>query len=124
MRIIVYKEQQTKTINIMNVSEFIIVTSKESDHGYSVIRPQIVCNDGFKMSVQAGKGSYSTPRGLSKGCTSVEIGFPSIEEELINEYAEGGDYTETVYPFTPIEVAEKVIEKHGGINISETFAGY
>ncbi len=105
----------------MNVSEFIIVTTKESEHGYTVCKPQIVCNDGFKMSVQAGKGLYSTPRQTAKEYSAVEIGFPSEEEPLISEYAEGSDLTETVYPYTPIEVVEKVVKKHGGINVKETF---
>lgn len=91
---------------------------------YSVIgfmqntRPRIVCNDGFSMSVQAGYGLYCTPRcNLANGDYShVEIGFPSEAEELIQEYAEGsGDYTSTVYPYVPVELVEKVIEKHGGI---------
>ena len=47
---------------------------------------------------------------------SVELGFPSVEDELINEYAEDCmNYTETVYGYVPIEIVEKLIEKHGGI---------
>ena len=46
---------------------------------------------------------------------SVELGFPSIEDELINEYAEDEPYTETVYGYVPIEIVEELINKHGGI---------
>lgn len=107
---------------IMNLAEFIITTSKESFGGYSELKPRIVCNDGFSMSVQASKGNYSEPRAFSSVYSSVEIGFPSEEEPLINEYAEqSGDYTQTVYGWTPVEIVEEVILKHGGINVKETF---
>ena len=44
------------------------------------------------------------------------LGYPSSEDELINEYAEDCmDYTKTVYGYVPIEIVEKLIEKHGGI---------
>ena len=46
---------------------------------------------------------------------SVELGFPSQYDELIEEYAEDCDYTRTVYGYVPIEVVEKLLEKHGGI---------
>lgn len=47
---------------------------------------------------------------------SVELGYPSMEDELINEYAEDdSDYTKTVYGYVPIEIVEELINKHGGI---------
>lgn len=46
---------------------------------------------------------------------SVELGFPNMEDELINDYAEDMDYTDTVYGFVPVEVVDKLLEKHGGI---------
>ena len=45
---------------------------------------------------------------------SVELGFPSEADELIYEYAEEGDYTNTVYAYVPVDIVEKLIEKHGG----------
>ena len=104
----------------MNVSEFIIVTTKETSYGLTELKPHIVCSDGFTMSLQAGKGLYCTPRETSFEYTAVEIGYPSSEEDLIKQYAEG-NYTETVYPWTPIEIAEEVVKKHGGINVKKTF---
>lgn len=83
-----------------------------------VVRPHIVCNDGFRMSVQAGDGLYSIPReNLEDGnYQAVEIGFPNAEESLIMEYADNPkDPTDTVYGWVPIEVVEKVLLKHGGI---------
>ena len=44
---------------------------------------QVVCKDGFKMSVQANDSAYCSPRiNNAERYTSVEIGFPSEKEEL------------------------------------------
>jgi len=87
--------------------------------------PQIVCADGFKMSVQVGFSLYSTPKKVAKRYSAVEIGFPSEHEPLIEEFAEGSfdetpDYTDTVYPYVPVRIVDKVLKKHGGIDMSET----
>ena len=93
--------------------------------------PQIVCSDGFKMSVQVGFSLYSTPKKVAKRYTAVEIGFPSEHEPLIEEYAETfykedemdvTDYTDTVYPYVPVKIVDKVLKKHGGINMTETLS--
>lgn len=92
------------------------------EFGYQKTRPRIVCKDGFSMSVQAGEAIYCTPRiNIKSGnYEDVEIGFPSEKEDLICGYAEDPRfYTETVYPYVPVEVVEKVIEKHGGMLAKE-----
>lgn len=98
--------------------EWLKNTYKVNELGFLKTRPRIVCKDGFSMSVQAGFYLYSTPRAdiRSGDYEEVEIGFPSEKEDLICEYAEcPGDYTETVYPYVPVEIVEQVIEKHGGM---------
>jgi len=114
----------------MNLSEFIIVTTKENEIGYTDTKPRIVCHDGFSISVQAGKGMYSNPRKTAIEYTELELGYPSEVEELIIKHSdifpnyskeEGDDYTKTIYPYTPIETVKAVIEKHGGINVEKTF---
>ena len=88
--------------------------------------PQIVCADGFKMSVQVGFSLYSTPKKVAKRYSAVEIGFPSEHEPLIEEFAERVedeiDYTDTVYPYVPVRIVDKVLKKHGGIDIVETLS--
>ena len=93
--------------------------------------PQIVCSDGFKMSVQVGFSLYSTPKKVAKRYSAVEIGFPSEPEPLIEEYAETfykedgedvTDYTDTVYPYVPVRIVDKVLKKHGGIDMTETLS--
>ena len=88
--------------------------------------PKIVCVDGFKMSVQVGSSLYSTPKKVAKRYSAVEIGFPSEHEPLIEEFAERVedeiDYTDTVYPYVPVKIVDKVLKKHGGIDIVETLS--
>ena len=93
-----------------------IHTYSNGTHEVQANRPRLYCNDGYSISVQASEFHYCSPRlnGL-QDYKSVELGYPSAEDELVNEYAEGMDYTDTVYGYVPIEVVEKLIEKHGGI---------
>ena len=81
--------------------------------------PQIECHDGFTISVQAHAGSYCQRNAKGKLVT-VECGFPSTKpktpEFLL--YAESNnDYTETVYPYMPVEVVEAELKAHGGIAV-------
>ena len=110
----------------MTIEEFIETTYNVTDVvpglPFQKIRPRIVCNDGFSLSVQCSEFAYSTPRQNVKKYTAVEIGYPSSEEELLVEYAEDPDsLIGTVYGYVPIEVVREVLSKHRGINISATF---
>ena len=88
--------------------------------------PHIVCEDGFSMSVQVGYSLYSTPKKVAKRYSEVEIGYPSEPELLLEEYAECFsseeiiDFTNTVYPYVPVAVVDKVLKKHGGIDLVAT----
>ena len=78
---------------------------------------QVVCADGFTMSVQAHQGAYCTPRisGAHK-YTHVEVGFPSEREDLLIEFAEEPERpTQTVYGWVPVQTVTNVLAKHGGI---------
>jgi hypothetical protein len=100
----------------MNLEEFV----KET--GVSKMRPRIVCVDGFFMSVQGSVGHYCSPRKDADEFTSMEIGFPSQDEELIASLAENKTaLTETVYGWVPCELIQQVIDKHGGIDKAKTF---
>lgn len=106
----------------MNIQEFITVTNNfKKDESY-LVRPEIVCNDGFSFSVQGSKGHYCSPRQLSDNYTSLEIGYPSQEEILILKYADDQeDPTNTVYGHVPTDTINDVLKKHNGINIVATF---
>ena len=125
----------------MKINEFIKNNLKVTNHNTNPLMmnhmltstrlPKIVCVDGFKMSVQVGSSLYSTPKKVAKRYSAVEIGFPSEHEPLIEEFAESfykedgedvTDYTDTVYPYVPVKVVDKVLKKHGGIDLTETLS--
>ena len=89
--------------------------------------PHIVCTDGFTMSVQVGYSLYSEPKKVAKRYSKVEIGYPSEREPLIEEYVELGifdlqsnDEKFVDYTDVPVKIVDKVLKKHGGIDITET----
>lgn len=83
--------------------------------------PPIKCRDGFVMSVQVGRMLYCEPRSDIGPWASVEVGFPSQIEPLLWSYAEEpGKWTDTVYPYTPVEVVAAVIELHGGFCVEDS----
>ena len=86
--------------------------------------PHIVCVDGFTMSVQVGYSLYSEPKKVAKRYSKVEIGYPSERESLLEEYVESfyvtPDFTDSIYPYVPVKVVDKVLKKHGGIDLTET----
>ncbi len=112
--------------------------------GDNLVRPRVVCNDGFTISVQANECAYCTPRisqGLADGklyfkgtfnfdrdvaygfidefipYVEVELGYPSEVEEDLLPYAEDeSDPTNTVYGYVPVEIVDSMIQRHGGIN--------
>ena len=107
----------------MTINEFIqkyrkvkkLVPGMTSTH-----TPHVICNDGFKMSVQAGQSLYSEPRDVADSYEEAEVGFPSTEESLLTSYAENEDnLCGTVYGYVPCTIIDEVIEKHGGIDESK-----
>jgi hypothetical protein len=80
--------------------------------------PIVECIDGYQVSVQCSKYSYSLPREDFKDVSnyiSFELGFPNMSDEFLDEYAEDKtDFTETVYPYVPRAVVEALLLKHGG----------
>ena len=98
---------------MFNVSQYIINNRKSN----SCNVPQIVCADGFTISVQASECHYCVPRiGNAVYYTEVECGYPSSIPEFIQEYAEDSEsLMDTVYPYTPVELVNKLIDLHGGL---------
>lgn len=109
----------------MTVNEWIQITRKVEyvDKGtgrtYEAVRPRVICADGYNVSIQANRYCYCDPR--IDGAAyyhEVELGYPSMEDSLINCFAEDhDDYTDTVYGYVPVEIVDQLLEKHGGISI-------
>ena len=82
------------------------------------IRPPIRCYDNFRMSVQASREHYCTPRDDNGPYSAVEVGYPSELEELLTQYADGAGMAgmrPTLYVNVPAAVIQAVVEAHGGI---------
>jgi len=76
----------------------------------------VVCADGFSISIQAGSGKYSLPRGGASKFTELELGYPNRPCPFIHKWAENQeDYTESIYPYVPAKVVDAMIKGHGGI---------
>ena len=81
-------------------------------------RKRLYCKDGFNLSIQS-SDFHDCTDGIS-----VEIGFPSDGEELLEQYAQNkSNLTNTVYGYVPYDVVNKVIELHKGIDWSKTIFG-
>lgn len=112
---------------IMNTAEFIRVTdllkkekiAKNSVNIFAAMmamrenRPEAICADGFKMSIQASE-DHHCQKDDEGSYVSVEVGFPSPSEPLLDEYGDDG-----VYGYVPLTVVDAIIAKHGGILLDE-----
>ena len=84
---------------------------------------RVVCADGFSVSVQANEHNYCTPRNSVGPWSSVECGFPTAKDPVLEKWAEDPDaevcketgHVQTVYGWVPSQVILKIIESHGGM---------
>ena len=96
----------------MTINKYLQIT-KDNCYGN---KPRLYCADGFSVSVQANRFVYCTPRvDNASYYSSVELGYPSMVDELIIDYAEDDNYTNTVYGYVPVHIVDALIKKHGGI---------
>jgi hypothetical protein len=87
-------------------------------------------NNGGKVSIQASRSHYSTPRKDEGPYTHVEIGFPTRETRIPkllirfeenSQNGQGEDFNpyESVYPYVPASVVKKLIQMNGGVKSGE-----
>lgn len=86
--------------------------------------PRVYCNDGFSISIQICKMSYS---GTENGIRTfgidwklVEWGFPSQPIDGEKYMSENTETTTSVGGYVPVELMEELIEEHGGIDLQTT----
>ena len=107
----------------------VIPLSYEVNRSYQILRPYVMCNDGFGISIQASDCHYCEPR-ISQfpekdfiPYEEVELGYPTEADGDLLDYQECPgvqDPTGSVYGYVPVEIVDKVLEKHGGIDILKT----
>jgi hypothetical protein len=97
--------------------------NKEYNRSGKNCRKELICKDGFKVSIQASSFHYCTPRLDDEDTlyTHVELGYPSERDSLIDEYIEDLSqemedikWTKSVYGWVPATVVSWLIAKHGG----------
>lgn len=77
-----------------------------------MMKPHIVCGDGFTFSCQNYSGFYCDK-------DSVEIGALSKKEPLLKEFL----YDPGIFGYVPFAIVDKIIAKHKGIDYRRTFGG-
>lgn len=96
----------------------LLLESKE----IQLCRPPIVCRDGYTMSVQTeGDTLFATYKDTPKGRTYITLDVSEISEEDISlkpyeHLYKDNEAEEKVWAFVPIQVVERLIKKHGGID--------
>jgi len=80
------------------------------------INKRVECPDGYSVSIQASAHTYAIP-GPNRTWLSVELGFPSAHDPLLEPYKEtlGTDepQEDSVFPYVPVSVVEALLLKHG-----------
>lgn len=90
-------------------------TRESKGYRFLELAEAVECADGLRMSVQASRTHYCTPREDTGPWLCVEVDFPTSCVEALMPYAESpDDPTGTVYGYVPIEIVASVIEAHGG----------
>lgn len=102
------------------------------DESVPTTRTRIILADGESVSVQANEYCYCHPQNnmswidLSSFTVpyyEYELGFPSFVAQEWMEYAEQSEKpTGTVYGYVPVELVQKVLDAHGGIDVEATLA--
>ena len=110
---------QTQDMSIYKQYTSIQEFMKETYSLIQKVRPRVICKDGFSFSVQAGLPPfYCIPRNNLKSgrYTACEVGHPNKKEDLLMRYIECSTENpmESVYPYVPVEVIDKIIKNHGG----------
>lgn len=71
---------------------------------------------GFRVSIQVGESMYCQPRDNNGVYSSVEMGYPShditkIVPELLEHCEDKDQPCDTVYPYTPVELVVKLLQR-------------
>ena len=93
-----------------------LMANKIPEGKRSGVEKRIMCIDGTKISVQASRTHYCSPRDDNGPWYKVECGYPSVAPpDTWEEYAEEWNTpTNTVYGWVPVELVREFIKEHGG----------
>jgi hypothetical protein len=81
------------------------------------INKRVECPDGYSVSIQASVNKYAVPGHTYGTWLSVELGFPSSHDPLLEPYKEtlgnNEPQEDSVFPYVPVSVVEALLLKHG-----------
>jgi hypothetical protein len=81
------------------------------------INKRVECPDGYSVSIQASANKYAIPGPNLGSWLSVELGFPSSHDPLLEQYKEtlgnNEPQEDSVFPYVPASVVEALLIKHG-----------
>lgn len=87
------------------------------NYANKIKRPDLICNDGFSMSVQASTFTFCEPLSdTANSYSKVCVLSPSEAEPLLEPYGVENKSGTIVYRYVPVEIIDKIISNHGGIN--------
>lgn len=102
----------------MTVKEFLIKHGRSnlSRSGLTHLFPNLVCNDGTSMSIQASELHYCYPEETLEGNNinnyeTVEV-YTSLKDGRLLVYR----VYDSTYGGVPLELLDKIVSKHGGIS--------
>lgn len=85
------------------------------DYAQGVV-DEIVCRDGFRMSVQASAGHYCTPRADVGPYTAFEVASPRYADNRpYRNNSWGRQAAPECWGWVPLDKLLKLIVKHGGV---------
>jgi hypothetical protein len=108
----------------MKLREFLAETNPNVNRD-DWMRPVVVLKDEHCLSIQASNQHYCSPRVSPDPETiyeRVEVGFPSFIDPDLDEWAEclSGDEKSGIWGYVPVDVLQRVLNKHGGIDYERT----
>ena len=70
--------------------------------------------------MQANEYAYCSPRDNYGPYYQVELGYPSDapNDETMQHCDDPENPTDTIYPYVPVEVVDRLIAEHGGIKLN------
>lgn len=127
-----YQAEQKRKL-VYRLEKFLRDTNKPAAPGVlpisiaQAIRPMVVCEDGFSLSIQTSSGHYCVPAANNRtDYSALELGCLSEVVPELEDYMDPGSdekgYSRAVFGYVPRDLVERIIRKHGGISRERTLS--
>lgn len=86
-----------------------------ADKGWNDVVPHVTCRDGATLSVQASRAHYCCPRRDDGPWIEVEVWLVASAKGRKIILPSFGDNHSDPYAYVPVELVNKFIRRHGGL---------